>query len=152
MFNEEMLKEALKKRLKEIYDELNRFLSVILLILIIVGFFTKNFILDLLKLLLLVLIIFRLVSKNRLSRQKENNIYLKIRNHIIHPFTSHQTKDRFHVYKRCPKCKTILKLPLPAKAGLKHAKCPNCEYRVSFITFKHKKKEKVEVEVIKKKK
>jgi len=151
MFNEKMLKEAFKKKIQEIYDELNRFLSLILLILTVVSFFCRSFILDLFKVLLLILIIFRLFSKNRFSRQKENNIYLKVRNFILHPITNFPSKDHYHVYKKCPKCKTILKLPLPAKPGLKHAKCPNCHYRVSFITLKHKRKEKVNVEVIKKK-
>ena len=56
-------------------------------------------------------------------------------------------KDKEHIYKKCRKCKTILKLPLPAKRGMKIAKCPKCQNRISFYAFKYQK-----IEIIKDKK
>lgn len=144
---------SIKEILKNLIDELNRFLLVLLAILIIVAFFINSFIIDLSKFIVLIIIIFRLVSKNKIQRTKENKTFLKIIRTITKPFTNiyKSLKDN-NVYKKCPKCKTILKLPLPNKRGINHAKCPNCSNRVTLFTLRKKKKEKIKVEVIKKKK
>ena len=48
-------------------------------------------------------------------------------------------KDRrYHVYKKCRHCKTILKLPLPNKRGLKKVKCPECKKKNKFLIRKLK--------------
>lgn len=146
-------KDFIKMSLKRIYDELNRFLTVILFILLAVTLFIKNFILDISKFLILALIIFRLFSKNKTQRNKENQIYLHITRGILKPFSNiiRNIKDRkTHVYKKCHKCKTTLKLPLPKKRGIQHAKCPACSNRLTIFTLRKKQAEKIKVEVIKK--
>jgi hypothetical protein len=146
---------SIKSILKNLIDALNRFLIVILLILIIITIFIRLFILDLLKFIILGIILFRLFSKNKIQREKENKQFLKIVNILTKPFTTikRNLKDRKnHVYKKCSKCKTILKLPLPNKRGINHAKCPNCQKRITLFTLRKKAKEKIKVEVIKKKK
>lgn len=147
-------KEYLKSILKHIFDELNKFLILVLFILIIVTLFIRNFFLDLSKIVILILVIFRLTSKDKVKRSKENNTYLKIKKTILKPFNIFKTKasDKNNVYKKCPKCHTVLKLPLPKKRGVNHAKCPNCQNRVTIINLRKAKKEKIKVEVIKKKK
>lgn len=146
---------SLKSILGNLVDELNRFLIIIDLILIIVSLFIKSFPLDLLKFLFLFLVIFRLTSKNKVQRSKENKTYLKIVKTLTKPFTNiiRNFKDRkTHVYKKCHKCKTTLKLPLPKTRGINHAKCPECGNRVTLFTLRKKEPEKIKVEVIKKKK
>ena len=146
---------SLKSIIWNLIDELNRFLIIIDIILIIVSIFIKAFLLDLFKFIFLGLIIFRIASKNKIQRQKENKIYLKIVNTLTKPFKNivRNVKDRkTHVYKKCSKCKTTLKLPLPNKRGINHAKCPECDNRVTLFTLKKKQEEKIKVEVIKKKK
>ena len=141
---------SFKSILANLVDELNRFLLIILLILIIITMFIRTFILDLLKFIILGIIIFRLVSKNKYSRDKENKKYLSIKKSLLKPFNNiiRNFKDRdLYVYKRCSKCKTTLKLPLPDKRGIHYAKCPKCKRRVTLFTLR-----KVKVEVIKKKK
>ena len=145
---------SFKSIINQLVDSLNRFLLVVLLILIVLTFFIRTFILDILKFILLGIIIFRLVSKNKYKRSKENQIYLKIKKTILKPFDNivRNFKDRKkYVYKRCSKCKTTLKLPLPNKRGINHAKCPNCHVRVTLFTLRKKQPEKIKVEVIKKK-
>lgn len=145
---------SFKSIINQLVDSLNRFLLVVLLIVIIITFFVRTFILDILKFLLLGIIIFRLVSKNKYKRSKENQTYLKIKKTILKPFDNivRNFKDRKkYVYKRCSKCKTTLKLPLPNKRGINHAKCPNCHERVTLFTLRKKQPEKIKVEVIKKK-
>ena len=146
---------SLKSIIWNLIDELNRFLIIIDIILIIVSIFIKAFLLDLFKFIFLGLIIFRITSKNKIQRQKENKIYLKIVNALTKPFKNivRNFKDRkTHVYKKCSKCKTTLKLPLPNKRGINHAKCPECDNRVTLFTLRKKQEEKIKVEVIKKKK
>lgn len=146
---------SIKSIINQLIDSLNRFLLVTLLILIILTFFIRTFILDILKFLLLGIIIFRLVSKNKYKRSKENQTYLKIKRTIIKPFNNiiRNFKDRKkYVYKKCSKCKTTLKLPLPNKRGINHAKCPNCHERVTLFSLRKKQPEKIKVEVIKKQK
>ena len=141
---------SIKDILKHFIDELNRLLIVLWLITLIISFFTHNFILDLIPILIFLIILFRLLSKNKSARYKENNYYLKITKTLKKPFKNilRNYQDRHvYVYKKCPKCKTTLKLPLPNKRGINHAKCPNCKYRVTLFTLR-----KYKVEVIKKKK
>lgn len=139
---------SIKNIILSFVDELNRTLFVIWLITFIVSLFFKNFYLDLIPILLFIIIVFRLISKDKTARQKENKLFLSIIKTIFKPFTNiiRNFKDRkLYVYKKCHKCKTTLKLPLPNKRGIQHAKCPNCGKRVTIFTLR-----KVKVEVIKK--
>lgn len=144
MFNP---KEIIKNNIKSLIDELNRFLIFIFILSVIVSIFISNFIIDLIPFLLLAIIIFRLSSKNKQARYKENQTYLNIKKILIKPFdvVIKNIKDKDHVYKRCSKCKTVAKLPLPKKSGIQHAKCPKCNKRLTLYTTKHEI-----IEVIKK--
>lgn len=146
------MKDILKYAIKNLVDELNRLIFIIFLCLFIVTIFIRNFYLDATKFILLIIFIYRLVSKNKEARRKENTCYLNIKDKILHPFSSNaKAKEKDVVYKRCSNCKTILKLPLPKKLGINHAKCPNCSKRLTIISLRKKRPEKVRVEVIKKK-
>lgn len=139
---------SIKTILLNLIDELNRFLITIWLITFIISLFTHNFICDLIPLLLFGLIIFRLLSKEKSTRYKENQKFLNIIKKIKKPFTNiiRNYQDRnLYVYKKCFKCHTTLKLPLPNKRGINHAKCPNCGNRVTLFTLR-----KIKVDVIKK--
>jgi len=144
-----MFKDYFKEAIKKLIDNLNRFLLIICLIFFIISFFVKNFFVDITKVSLLVIVFLRIIYHNKEIVNKQNNFYLKIRNTLLKPFNVmiKNISDKDHVYKKCRKCKTILKLPLPSKRGIKHSKCPNCGKRVSFVTFKQ-----IKVEVIKKRK
>lgn len=142
-------KDLLKEALARAIDNLNRFLLVLLLIAFIVSIFVDTLIADLIPLLIFVIFAYRLISKDKYKRDKENKKYLSIKKTILKPFTVliKNIKDRNNIYRRCHKCKTILKLPLPYERGIQHTKCPNCGKRITFITLR-----KVKIEVLKKKK
>ncbi|MGN1338144.1 MAG: hypothetical protein ACI4WW_06695 [Candidatus Coprovivens sp.] len=144
MFN---YKELIKNQILNLVDELNRLIIVLLIIAIIISIFISSFIIDIIPFILLFILIFRLTSKNKVQRNKENKKYMNIKNIIIKPFNViiKNIKDKEHVYKRCSKCHTIAKLPLPPKKGILHAKCPNCKKRLTIFTFKEEK-----IEIIKK--
>ena len=125
-------------------DELYRFQLILYLITIFIGIFIKSKILSVIQLFLIISIFFRPMSKKIYKRSNENQIYLKIKNKIAKPFINikRNIKDKDHIYKKCNKCKTTLKLPLPSKRGIKHAKCPHCGKRITLFTLK---KEKIEI-------
>ena len=144
------------KRFNELYkfmthrygaDELNVFLFIIYIIGFITSLFIKVFILDLAVLFLFIVIVYRFFSKKLEKRSKENKVYLKIRNFIVGIFNSkkrNKKKDDY-IYKKCSKCKTVLRLPLPAKRGIKHVKCPKCDKRLTLFVLR-----KLKVEYIRK--
>jgi hypothetical protein len=122
-------------------DELGLFTIWVYIVISLINLFTNSFIGDFSALLLVALILFRMLSKNFTARQKENNVFKKITNFIFKPFENlkRNIKDKEHVYKKCSKCKTVLKLPLPSKKGFQKAKCPKCKKSLTLFTFKQEK-------------
>lgn len=128
-------------------DELYKFLLLICFILLVINTFISNNIIRLIEVLLIVIIFYRYMSKNIKLRKKENDKYLEIKDKIIKLFDYNKKKykDRnTHMYKKCPKCKQKIRLPL--KKGKHTVKCPNCGN--SFDVACHKD-EKIKVEIIK---
>ncbi|MBQ7136505.1 MAG: hypothetical protein IJO43_00830 [Bacilli bacterium] len=122
-------------------DNLYRFFFGWCVFLLILNMFIHSKIVDIVEIFIVSIMLYRFFSKNIYARRRENNVFLKIKNKMLKPFKNikRNIKDKDHVYKRCRKCKKTLKLPLPSKRGIKHAKCPHCGKRVSFFTFKHEK-------------
>ena len=89
-------KDFIKESLKRAIDALNRFLLVVLLLLIIITLFVRNFYLDILKFIILIVVIFRLTSKNKFKRNKENEFFLKVLRGMGKPFNNivRNFKDR----------------------------------------------------------
>lgn len=127
-------------------DELYEFLFKLYIALVILNLFIKSEILFIVELLIITYMFYRFFSKKNYKRIKENEMFLKIRNNLCYPLKNFKRniKDKEHVYKKCYKCKTTLKLPLPSERGIKKVKCPKCGRRIKFLTLK-----KVKVEIIK---
>ena len=128
-------------------DELYKFLLLICFILLVINTFISNNIIRLIEVLLIVIIFYRYISKNIKLRKKENDKYLEIKNKIIKLFDYNKKKykDRnTHMYKKCPKCKQKIRLPL--KKGKHTVKCPNCGNKFDVACHKD---EKIKVEIIK---
>lgn len=128
-------------------DELYKFLLLICFVLIVINTFISNNIIRLFEVLLIVIIFYRYMSKNIKLRKKENDKYLEIKDKIIKLFDYNKKKykDRnTHMYKKCPKCKQIIRLPL--KKGKHTVKCPNCGNKFDVACHKD---EKIKVEIIK---
>ena len=128
-------------------DELYKFLLLICFVLLVINTFVSNNIIRLFEVLLIVIIFYRYMSKNIKLRKKENDKYLEIKDKIIKLFDYNKKKykDRnTHMYKKCPKCKQKIRLPL--KKGKHTVKCPNCGNRFDVACHKD---EKIKVEIIK---
>lgn len=128
-------------------DELYKFLLLICFVLIVINTFISNNVIRLFEVLLIVIIFYRYMSKNIKLRKKENDKYLEIKNKIIKLFDYNKKKykDRnTHMYKKCPKCKQKIRLPL--KKGKHTVKCPNCGNKFDVTCHKD---EKIKVKIVK---
>ena len=121
-------------------DDLFYFMFILYFIIYIVNLFLKSLIIDIIGIIIFIIMFYRYLSKDISKRKKENDKYLKLKNKIINYSKSNS------IYKKCRKCKTVLKLPLPYKRGINHAKCPTCGCMVTIFTLKRQK-----IEVIRKK-
>lgn len=122
-------------------DELNHFLLIFYVCCFMINLFWRQGWIFALEILSIFIIFFRTFSKNIEARRKEKNIFLKIKNGMKKPFETmiKNWKDKDHIYKKCYKCKTILRLPLPTKRGIKHTKCPNCKKKLTIFALKYQK-------------
>lgn len=127
------------------FDDLNRFLLIMIIIFLLIDIFFKIFFIGILLIVFTLLLIFRMFSKNKYKRVKENRIYLELLLKIKGLFrigknkTKSYKKNKNNIYKKCPSCGTILKLPLPKKIGIKHTTCPTCSKRFGFLCLRKKR-------------
>jgi len=121
-------------------DNLYYFLFSILCVLCFLNLFFQNLFLQILESIVLVFLLIRFFSKNIYKRRKENAAYLKIQNCILKKWRLflRKWKDRnTHIYKRCPSCKKMLRLPL--KKGKNIAVCPKCGDHFSVTCYRNAK-------------
>lgn len=70
--------------------------------------------------------LFRMFSRNVYARQRENQAFLAFFRKIRSFFKLQKQKwtDRDHAYRKCPSCKSQLRLP--KKKGKHTVRCPKC--------------------------
>lgn len=119
-------------------DDLYKFNLILYFILIIIDIFVNSKILSIIELMIATNIFYRVLSKNKYQRTRENELYLKIKNKVLKPFINikRNIQDKDYVYKKCHHCKTILRLPLPPTKGIRHSVCPTCKKRNTFLILK----------------
>lgn len=108
-------------------DALNRFLLVMFFIFTLLYLFTGIYWVDLLSLLLVILIFFRMLSRNYTKRSAENQKFLNITEPIRTTFHNLFSKEgRSSAYKVfvCPTCRQ--KLRVPKGKGKVQITCPKC--------------------------
>ena len=110
-------------------DSLSRFLSVILLIIIVIGMFVRIPLSGLISLVLLVILYWRMFSRDIPKRYAENQKFLQLRDKFLGNFSNFgsnmsQLKD-YHIYK-CPRCNQ--KIRIPRGKGHIMVRCPRCGY------------------------
>lgn len=133
-------------------DDLYRFLFKLYILLLIIDLIFKVSFIKYIELFIIVVMFYRVLSKNIYRRSDENIMFLKIKRKVLKPFDRlkkwiYRIIDKNYIYKKCRKCKTVIRLPLPDKIGIKSVKCPNCKKRNKVFCFKKEK-----IEVIKKEK
>ena len=95
-------------------DQLYRFIFFLALVLMIINTFLRNPMLNLVVYALLILDIFRMLSKNHSARYAENQKYLqltaKFRYWLDQQKKLWQERKYHHIY-TCPKCKQKIRIP-----------------------------------------
>ncbi len=126
-------------------DELYYFNIYLYFLLVIGNLFLRIPYFFFVELTVFIFTFYRVFSKNKRQRKKENDWYLKRKETFLKPFQNMKRnwKDRNDfVYKKCHKCRTTLRLPLPSKRGLNHVICPKCKNKLNVFCFR---KEKIEI-------
>lgn len=88
---------------------------------------TGSSVLYLLQWILLILMIFRCLSKNLNARRRENAAFSRILDKLKNSFglLKRRIKDiKLKRYRRCPKCRAVARLPI--KRGRHSVRCPAC--------------------------
>ena len=97
-----------------------------------VNVFIRSWVIQLFVYGVIIFALYRVMSRNHEARRKENRFF----NEKLNVFKSkieiyrNQKNDKFHVYRKCPACKAVLKLP--HRIGEHTTVCPRCgkEFKV----------------------
>lgn len=113
-------------------DNLSFAMGVVALICAFLNIFFRSITLQLVVYLLLGIVIFRMLSRNMEQRRKENRFFREKLEFVKRKrdFYNQRKNDLCHVYKKCPDCKAVLRLP--RKVGKHTTVCPKCgkEFKV----------------------
>ncbi len=113
-------------------DDLSKFLLGVAVVLCVLSLFLRSGLLNALVFLALIVLYFRIFSRNFSARSHENSVFLKYKNRVTGFWTGQinllkQRKD-YHIY-TCPQCKQ--KIRIPRGRGKIEITCPKC--RNKFI-------------------
>lgn len=91
-----------------------------------VNIFVRSLILQIIVYALMIYALFRVFSRNTVARSRENRMFAGFAERIKkrRDFYRQKKNDRFHVYKKCPHCGAILRLP--RRPGSHTTACPKC--------------------------
>ena len=91
-----------------------------------INLFVRSYLLQIFVYLLLLLAFLRVVSRNHNARYNENKLVENFINKIRKKRDVYRQRraDTTHIYKKCPKCKAVLRLP--RRKGKHTTICPKC--------------------------
>lgn len=124
------MKEKIRKFMQGRYglDECGMFLLAIGVIIALISSFTKSNVLYLISLIILVIYVYRILSKKFQQRYKENALFVLIKDRIIGFFYKIKydlnQRKKYRIYK-CPSCKQ--KVRVPKGKGNITITCPKCK-------------------------
>lgn len=107
-------------------DQLNLFLMALYLILYVVFLFTRMLVLEILALLLIVLSLYRSMSRQLERRRAENARFLQIVRPVVRKLSvlRSRVQDKEHRYFKCPNCGQHMRVPRGKGRITVH--CRNC--------------------------
>lgn len=97
-----------------------------------INIFVRSWIIQILVYAVIIFAIFRVLSRNHEARRNENRYFnekMRVLKNKVELYKS-QKNDKFHIYRKCPACKAVLKLP--HRIGEHTTVCPRCnrEFKV----------------------
>jgi uncharacterized C2H2 Zn-finger protein len=109
-------------------DNLNRFLSVVTLALCVAALVSRWPPFNYTALALILVSVFRTLSRNTVRRQLENQRYLRMRvaaRRTAGLWVARVTQAKTHRFFKCPTCGSTLRVPKTAKGRISIT-CPKC--------------------------
>lgn len=104
------------------------FVAMLLLSAVLAGvnIFVRSLVLQAVVYIVMLAAIFRCFSRNTEQRRRENGRFLSAADFIKRrkSFYSQKKADKCHVYKKCPSCGAVLRLP--RRVGVHTTVCPKC--------------------------
>ncbi|MBO4693177.1 MAG: hypothetical protein J5659_02125 [Clostridia bacterium] len=119
-------------------DALFYVLFVISAILAFINIFLRSVILQIIVYIVIFVALLRVFSRNFTARQKENSVVLSVINKIrsVIGLRRQRRADYTHIYKKCPYCKAVLRLP--RKKGRHTTVCPRCNKSFSVRVLRER--------------
>ncbi len=119
-------------------DALFYVLFVISAILAFINIFVRSAVLQIAVYLIILIAVLRVFSRNNFARQRENQAVMSVINKVrsIYGLRRQRRADYTHIYKKCPYCKAVLRLP--RKKGKHTTVCPRCNKSFTVRVFKEK--------------
>ena len=111
-------------------DQLNQFIFYVELIFFIISLFNRSILITGAFYICLVLVMYRMLSRNYVKRSIENQKFIHIKSKSTHRFQSiyKNIKGKNNKYLVCPQCSQIIRVP--RHKGNITVTCPSC--RQSF--------------------
>lgn len=107
-------------------DKLFDFLVGIAVVLSVLNLIFRSYIVQLLVYGVLIFALFRFLSRNFEARRRENTWFNSKLSFVKtkKEFYEQRKADKYHIYRKCPACKAILRLP--HRIGIHTTVCPRC--------------------------
>lgn len=117
-------------------DELFYVLFGLASILAVTNCFVRAWWLQIIVYALTTYALLRFFSRNTAARQRENKLFAKLKMGIKYKMGIRRERkaDKTHVYKKCPRCHAVLRLP--RKKGKHTTVCPKCQNKFKVYVFK----------------
>ena len=105
-------------------------------LLFVINLFVGSLIIQFLIDVVLVYAAYRVLSRNIYKRQRENQLVVGLGFKLKKYFDvkKQRKNDTTHVYKKCPRCRAVLRLP--RKKGKHTTVCPKCKNKFKVYVFK----------------
>lgn len=105
-------------------------------VLSITNCFIRSLVLQLIVYALMIYAFFRILSRNLEARRRENYAFNNLKSKIFKKVNTHKQRkaDYMHVYKKCPRCHAVLRLP--RRKGKHTTVCPKCQKEFRVYVFK----------------
>lgn len=105
-------------------------------VLAFINCFIRSFVVQMIVYALGIYAFYRVLSRNIESRAKENRKVNELLDSLKKKLDTHRQRkaDTTHIYKKCPHCKAILRLP--RTKGKHSTVCPRCNKKFSVRVFR----------------
>lgn len=105
-------------------------------VLSIVNCFVRSMWLQFIVYAIIIYAFFRIMSRNIEARRRENQVFNRIKNILTNKRNIYRQRraDYTHIYKKCPRCHAVLRLP--RRKGKHTTVCPKCNKEFKVHVFK----------------